>query len=187
MATILTPIHQLPYPDGTERVMDGDNAMGALAVATDRELEELAKPPGVIVSGPSMTGQGSASPIKAQLNAVLLGPAAWFSDANDWVVVPAGTPDGMYEIELFMTMSNVASTQVGLSAQIWYGSSGAPALIAAQSVTGQGANLVYVTVNVTVRLQAGQIVAAYFTNPVADVGDWSVQRLSVRRIADVFA
>jgi hypothetical protein len=35
MATNTTPRLALPYPDGTERVMDGDDAIGALALAVD--------------------------------------------------------------------------------------------------------------------------------------------------------
>lgn len=35
MATLTTPVFALPYPDGTERVADGDNAIGALALAVE--------------------------------------------------------------------------------------------------------------------------------------------------------
>lgn len=35
MATLTTPRLAIPYPDGTERVMDGDNAMGAIATKVD--------------------------------------------------------------------------------------------------------------------------------------------------------
>jgi hypothetical protein len=40
MATLTTPRYGFPYPDGTERVMDGDNAIGALAQA----IEDLLLP-----------------------------------------------------------------------------------------------------------------------------------------------
>ena len=186
MGTGLTPIHALPWPDGTERVMDGDNAIRALAEAVDRELEELAKPPGIIVAGPLAGGMGSASPIRLPLDTVLLGPPSWFDNPGEQIVIPAGTPDGLYAVELYASLVNVAAAQTGLSAQIWYGANGSPLQIAAQSVTGQGAGTTYVTLNVTVRLVPGQVVAAYCTNPVADIGDWRVLRLTVRRIADVF-
>jgi hypothetical protein len=35
MATLQTPRYGFPYPDGAERVMDGDNAIGALATAIE--------------------------------------------------------------------------------------------------------------------------------------------------------
>jgi len=35
MATLTTPRLAIPYPDGNERVMDGDNAMGAIATTLD--------------------------------------------------------------------------------------------------------------------------------------------------------
>lgn len=35
MTTLQTPRYQFPYPAGDERVMDGDNAMGALALAVE--------------------------------------------------------------------------------------------------------------------------------------------------------
>jgi hypothetical protein len=38
MATLTTPRMGLPYPDGSERVMDGDNAIAALAQAIDGPL-----------------------------------------------------------------------------------------------------------------------------------------------------
>jgi hypothetical protein len=41
--------------------------------------------------------------------------------------------------------------------------------------------------SVSVSLSAGQVIALYATNPTADVGDWQVWRLSVRRVADGFA
>ena len=186
MAVTNTPIHQLPWPDGTERVMDGDNAIRALAEAVDRELEELAKLPGVIVSGPAQVGLGSASPIRLQLDALLLGPASWFDNANDQVIVPSGTPDGMYAVEVYASVTNVAATQAGLALFVYYGSAGAPAPVAASSVVGGGTALAYVGVSTTIRLQAGQVVAAYVTNPVADVGDWQLRRLTVRRVSDVF-
>jgi len=44
MATLTTPIYTLPYPDGAERVMDGDNAIGALATKLDGILGTLARP-----------------------------------------------------------------------------------------------------------------------------------------------
>lgn len=39
MATLTTPLYGLPYPDGAERVMDGDNAIGALASAVEAVLQ----------------------------------------------------------------------------------------------------------------------------------------------------
>lgn len=47
MGTNHTPIYQLPWPDGAERVMDGDNAIGALATAIDGILGTLAIPPAI--------------------------------------------------------------------------------------------------------------------------------------------
>lgn len=41
MATLTTPTYALPYPDGAERVMDGDNAMGALALAVENIIAAL--------------------------------------------------------------------------------------------------------------------------------------------------
>ena len=41
MATLTTPIYGFPYPDGAERVMDGDNAIGALAAAVENALAAL--------------------------------------------------------------------------------------------------------------------------------------------------
>jgi len=41
MATLTTPHYALPYPDGAERVMDGDNAIAALAKSVDAKLHEL--------------------------------------------------------------------------------------------------------------------------------------------------
>jgi hypothetical protein len=38
MSTLTTPRYGFPYPDGTERVMDGDNAIGALATAVESLL-----------------------------------------------------------------------------------------------------------------------------------------------------
>jgi hypothetical protein len=38
MATLATPVYGFPYPDGAERVMDGDNAIGALALAVENRL-----------------------------------------------------------------------------------------------------------------------------------------------------
>lgn len=38
MATLTTPKYAIPYPDGNERVMDGDNAMGAIATRLDNLL-----------------------------------------------------------------------------------------------------------------------------------------------------
>lgn len=35
MTTLTTPKLAIPYPDGAERVMDGDNAMGAIATKID--------------------------------------------------------------------------------------------------------------------------------------------------------
>lgn len=35
MGTLTTPKFAIPWPDGTERVMDGDNAMGAIANKVD--------------------------------------------------------------------------------------------------------------------------------------------------------
>lgn len=42
MATLSTPTYGFPYPDGSERVMDGDNAIGALATAIENRLKALA-------------------------------------------------------------------------------------------------------------------------------------------------
>lgn len=39
MATLTTPTYGFPYPDGTERVADGDNAMGALGLAIENLLK----------------------------------------------------------------------------------------------------------------------------------------------------
>lgn len=36
---LTTPIYGFPYPSGTDRVMDGDNAMGALALAIETLLK----------------------------------------------------------------------------------------------------------------------------------------------------
>ena len=41
MATLTTPHYAFPYPDGAERVMDGDNAIAALAQSVDAKLHEL--------------------------------------------------------------------------------------------------------------------------------------------------
>jgi hypothetical protein len=38
VATLTTPKYGFPYPDGAERVMDGDNAIGALAQAVENLL-----------------------------------------------------------------------------------------------------------------------------------------------------
>ena len=42
MATLTTPTYGIPYPDGTERVADGDNAMGALGLAVENLLKPAA-------------------------------------------------------------------------------------------------------------------------------------------------
>lgn len=41
MATLTTPKYGFPYPDGAERVMDGDNAMGALATSVENILSGI--------------------------------------------------------------------------------------------------------------------------------------------------
>jgi hypothetical protein len=41
MATLTTPRYGFPYPDGAERVMDGDNAIGALALAIENYLSSV--------------------------------------------------------------------------------------------------------------------------------------------------
>jgi hypothetical protein len=45
MATLTTPTYGFPYPDGAERVMDGDNAMGALALAVENVIKGFQGPP----------------------------------------------------------------------------------------------------------------------------------------------
>jgi hypothetical protein len=48
MATLTTPKMALPYPNGAERVMDGDNAIGALANAIDAPLYRAEFPIGAV-------------------------------------------------------------------------------------------------------------------------------------------
>jgi len=47
VATLTTPLYGLPYPDGAERVMDGDNAIGALAQA----IETVVASHGIVLTG----------------------------------------------------------------------------------------------------------------------------------------
>lgn len=75
MATLNTPTYGFPYPDGTERVADGDNAMGALALAIENHL---LTPP--IEGGGAPSYQSGWSNFGAPLGAV-----GWTKDANGYV------------------------------------------------------------------------------------------------------
>lgn len=55
MATLTTPVFGFPYPDGAERVMDGDNAIGALAGAIEAALGSLVTAPVVARSTAALT------------------------------------------------------------------------------------------------------------------------------------
>lgn len=55
MTTLTTPIYKLPWPDGAERVMDGDNAIGALATAVEGVLSTLVQPIGFSQCGATLT------------------------------------------------------------------------------------------------------------------------------------
>jgi hypothetical protein len=149
MATLTTPKMALPYPDGAERVMDGDNAIGALANAIDYPLYRAALPPGAIVYGPSRVMVSSSE--KLPLSAVLNG-ALFFDDANDLLRIPTGA-DGLYYVWAFGTAQLVtgggflrlsiktaqATAQAGNSPQTFtgaqsYWSMGAVLALAGQNV-----------------------------------------------------
>jgi hypothetical protein len=51
-----TPVYGFPYPTGTDRVMDGDNAIGALALAVEVEL--TARMARVLGYGQAIANQG---------------------------------------------------------------------------------------------------------------------------------
>lgn len=95
MATLTTPGMNLPYPDGAERVMDGDNAIGALALAIDRPLQLQNTPPGAVCKGPARTMTTSVE--KIPLDTLSAGLAGYFDDAGDQLKVPAvAGQDGMF-------------------------------------------------------------------------------------------
>lgn len=62
MSTLHTPLYNLPYPDGAERVMDGDNAMGALALAIENLIaaQRVAAPSSSAQTGGSLAATTSA-------------------------------------------------------------------------------------------------------------------------------
>lgn len=54
--TATTPVYAFPYPQGTDRVMDGDNAIQALALA----VENLLKPGSMTALDPTVKQLGSS-------------------------------------------------------------------------------------------------------------------------------
>jgi hypothetical protein len=87
MATLHTPNRSYPYPDGAERVMDGDNAIGALAQALDADVARLWAPPGIVLSGAAFTQTASTQNIPC--GAIVEGNSALYDGANKCVLVPA--------------------------------------------------------------------------------------------------
>lgn len=101
-----TPIQSYPYPTGTDRVRDGDNAIEALARALDTDMGNALGPYG-------HCGLDSNQGPVASLNAVFVG--AWVSrfvrggftvNVNGLVAPVAGT----YEVSAWTRLSCAATT-----------------------------------------------------------------------------
>ena len=93
MATLTTPLLGLPYPDGAERVMDGDNAIGALALAIDAILGRQENPPAAIASGVSTA---TAAGARVNLNGAA-NPASAATVINSGLTIGAGK-GGVYVV-----------------------------------------------------------------------------------------
>jgi hypothetical protein len=89
MTTLTTPLLSLPYPDGAERVMDGDNAIGALAGAVDPLLIGAVQPWGAVASGTASANVPIAAGARLQLTALPIGGAATLT-GNALVVARPG-------------------------------------------------------------------------------------------------
>jgi hypothetical protein len=181
MATLTTPAWGLPYPDGAERVMDGDNAMGALATATDAALSRIATPQGVVVTGPVKVGIASGgAAVVLPLDTVSFGAAAWLDDPGDRIVIPAsGVADGWFAIEAYVQLDKSAAGLVGVFT-LEAGAGGSTLVLESVAATGSAVRRNFSS---SARIQPGQQVRILYTPPTSGVAsDCQVRRLVVRRI-----
>ena len=90
MATLTTPTYGFPYPDGTERVADGDNAIGALAHAIEDKVLRFVPLPATSFLAASATA--TAAPVDtAAIPGVPLDAVAIFASIRVNNTVAAGS------------------------------------------------------------------------------------------------
>jgi hypothetical protein len=107
MATLTTPRLAIPYPDGNERVRDGDNAIGALGAY----LEDLTKagiPARIATGSGTLPSSGTASS-----NVTVTFPAGRFSVAPQFVGVTMGASSAAYTMFGIGALSAASFNAIG--------------------------------------------------------------------------
>lgn len=89
MTTLQTPRYQFPYPAGDERVMDGDNAMGALALAVESVIYPYFT--GLIPAYYRATGQLVLTTADQQVPGLAVPGAGFVSNGPETLMIMAST------------------------------------------------------------------------------------------------
>jgi len=178
MATLTTPRLGLPYPDGAERVMDGDNAIGALANAVDGPLGAQVYPLSCVVAGAAALSVGVATDTKLPLDTFVSGNAAMFNDSLDRVIIPTGG-DGLY---LALASCQVTNLAVGKAVRLRFAVGGS-AQNDGTTVPGTAGSAAFCQIFGIYNLAAAQYIEVNGLGDATDPADFFVRRLWVMRIA----
>lgn len=100
-----TPIYALPYPTGTDRVMDGDNAMGALAGAVDAALGRISAGMTFLAADYVLTGTATLMP-STRYDATITDREIWVVTAV-WDITVSVAAAGIYAVGTAVVDGNV--------------------------------------------------------------------------------
>ena len=178
MATQTTPIYGFPYPDGNEKVRDGDDAMGALASAIETEM---ANPLSCVATGTVMVGITGAERLLTLRN--FSSGFNMIDGTNDRLLIPAGG-GGIYRAVAAISCQNMASALGNFARARFVVNGGTQAEGVTLFATGGGVG--WMTLTGIYSLGAASTIGVNVLPHATVAADIGLLRLSIVRVGNAY-